>query len=106
MNSAPQVQQADRSRALPPVLADALDVFAGIDAGRITINDMQLRLHQRGWGAPQQASAIAMLRRREWVGVIGSMLVLTEAGRLAIREPRYRPRPKLRARSRLPVGLF
>ncbi len=102
----PQSQRADRSRALPSVLADALDELARIGRERIPINDIQLRLHQRGWGAQQQAGAIAMLRRREWAEVLGSSLVLTEAGREAIREPKFRPRPKRRPRRRLPSGLF
>lgn len=95
-----------RTRVLPMVLADALDELAKLNGDRMAINDMQLRLNQRGWGAQSQASVLAMLRRRAWAEVLGSTLVLTAAGRQAISEPQCQPTSKRRVKRRLPPGLF
>ena len=88
------------------MLADALEELARLSTERIATNELLLRLHQRGWSASHQAKAIAMLKRREWAEVTASSLALTAAGRLAAQKPKCQPKPKRRAKRRIPRGLF
>lgn len=85
-------------RAIPVYVAAAIEIVAEAGGRAIRMNDLDLRMHQRGFDARAVTATIRALERRNWIESIGSTLVLREVA-FQPHAPPARRRPK---RMRIP----
>jgi hypothetical protein len=99
-------------RQMPAPLIGLLEVIAEHQTRRISLKELELRMHQRGFDSMMYAHAIGALERRGWASRFSGHLELTDWGYEAAMHG-AKPRPLQRTvmsnrvkQTRMPRGMF